>query len=244
MIDLVQLQEDVYGLLMSAPALASVNIVQERRFLVQSQVELDAVWSTPRNGRSGNGVLIEMPALNVTGKNSIFPANLLAVPLVAFQNGDAALTPETGSGLYAEHLAMLLLDLLHHQELKGIGTLYAEEKAVEPARDYEFVNAYRATLFLKTSQTNQTQRCLPVTITNNAGSITLACATAGAEIYYTTDGSTPVKSDALDPINGGSINPASTRYTGAFAANSGDRVRAAAFAFGYNSSSINQEIIA
>lgn len=52
------------------------------------------------------------------------------------------------------------------------------------------------------------------------------------------------KSDALDPINGGSINPASTRYTGAFAANSGDRVRAAAFAFGYNSSSINQEIIA
>jgi hypothetical protein len=243
MIDLLQLQNDVYGLLLSTDALQTVNIVQERRFMLDAQVELDAIWMTPRNGGSGTGILCELPSVDVTGGNSL-PAMMVRVPFVCLQNGDAALTPETGSGLTAETLVQLVLNTLQHQELKGIGTLYAEARAIEPAREFEFINAYRVSFVLQRQQTRQTPRCAPVTITNNAGVITLACATADAEIFYTLDGSTPVRATALDPITAAPINPLSQAYVAPFAVVSGHRVRAVAFAPGYIASQINLEVIA
>lgn len=243
MIDLVQLQDDVFALLMSAAPLSTVNIVQERRFIVQSGIELDTIWQTVRNGRSGCGILCEMPTLNLSGKNSIFPANLLGVPFVVFQNGDVAFAPETGCGLSAEHIAQHVLDILHHQEIQNVGTLYAEERAIEPAREFDFINAYRVTLFLKTSQTNQTLRCAPVSITNNSGTITLATTESGAEIYYTLDGSAPAVATALHPVTGDHINTAATLYSTPFVAVSGQTVRAAAFLFEKNPSRISSQLI-
>lgn len=242
MLDLLQLQRDVYALLMSAPALRSVNIVLERQFLLDSTVELDAIWQTVRNERSGTGILIEMPVIDGPANQSPGPKQNLRLNFVCLQNGDAAFTPETGSGLSAEHLTQLVLDTLHMQELQGIGTLYAEDRAVEAARDYEFVNAYRVGLRLRTAQASQTNRTAPVTITNNSGTVTLACATSGAAIYFTTDGSFP-DAAATHPITGDAINPASTLYTAPFAVNVGDVVRAAAYLAGYNAGQIAQTTI-
>lgn len=239
MIDLVQLQDDLLGLLMSAPALATVNIVQERKFITQQAVQLDAIWSTVRNDRSGTGILIEMPSVDVPGNQAIGPKQNIRPSFVVFQNGDAALTPESGSGLYAETICQLLLDVLHMQEIQGIGTLYAVDRAIEPARDYEFINAYRVFLFLRTAQANQTDRCAPVTITNDAGTVTLACATSGAEIYYTTDGSFPDQA-VVDPVSLSPINPQTRRYTAPFAVNVGDTIRATAYAAGKNNGAITQ----
>lgn len=242
MIDLVSLQNDLFGLLMSAPALNSVNIVLERKLLGQSEIQLDTVWQTVRNTRSGTGILIEMPTVEVPGEQAVGPKQNIRPSFVVFQNGDAALTPDTGSGLYAETLAQLVLDVLHMQEIQGIGTLYAINRTIEPARDYEFINAYRVFLFLKSAQANQTNRTAPVTITNNSGTVTLTCATSGADIYYTTDGSFPDKA-ALDPVSGAAINISSKLYSTPFAVNTGDVVRAAAYAFGYNAGQIARTAI-
>ncbi len=38
MINLLQIQNDIFGLLMSAPQLATVNIVLERKFIMQSEL--------------------------------------------------------------------------------------------------------------------------------------------------------------------------------------------------------------
>lgn len=233
MIDLVQLQNDLFGLLMSAPALRTVNIVLERKFLVQAEVNFDTIWTTVRNGRSGTGVLIEMPSIDVPANQSIGPKQNLRPSFVVFQNGDAALEPSTGSGLYAETLAQLVLDTLHMQELQGIGTLYAQDRAVEPAREYEFVNAYRVSMILRSAQANQTNRTAPVVITITDGVATLTCATSGAEIYYTVDGSFPDQA-ATDPISLTVINSSSQLYAGPFAVTGGQIIRAAAYAAGYN----------
>lgn len=242
MIDLVQLQNDLHGLLMSAPALRAVNIVQERKFLVEQSVELDTIWSTVRNERSGTGILIEMPTIEVPANQSPGPKQNLRVSFVVLQNGDAAFAPETGSQLYAETLAQLVLDILHMQELQGIGTIYATERAIEPARDFEFINAYRVQMTLRTAQANQTNRTAPVTITNNSGTVTLACATSGAAIYYTLDGSFPDQA-ARDAVTGLLINPNSQLYTAPFAVTAGQIVRAAAYASGYNAGQVAKTII-
>lgn len=243
MIDLLQLQEDSLGLLMSAPKLTNVNVVLERKLVMQSQVELDTIWITPRNGRSGTGILVEMPTVDVPGKQSVGPQQNLHASFVAFQNGDMALTPEIGSGLTAEEIAQRILDTLHMQELQGVGTLYAIDRAIEPAREYEFIQAYRVSLFIKSSVANQTQRTAPVTISVNAGEATLACATSGVAIYYTLDGSFPCAAAAQNPVTNESINSGSQLYSAPFAVTSGQVLRAAAFKDGYNAGQIAQQTI-
>ncbi len=241
MIDLVQLQNDLHGLLLSAPALNSVNIVLERKFLVQSEVELDAIWSTVRNGRSGNGLLIEMPRAKVNSPSIQDMPQDITLGVVAFQNGDAAFTPETGSGHFAENLAQLALSILHLQAIIGVGQL--QGVGHEPARDYEFINAERATLRISGVRTPATPRCAAVQYTLDTGMVTLACATTGAKIFYTTDGSTPI-SPTLEDSLGRIVNPQAHLYTAPFAVNSGDRVRAVAQAFAYNASEILNKPIA
>jgi hypothetical protein len=63
MIDLIQVPKVVHGILMSAPQLATVNIIEERKFMVDSERQIDAIWQTIRNGFSGNGLLIEIPEI-------------------------------------------------------------------------------------------------------------------------------------------------------------------------------------
>jgi hypothetical protein len=48
----------------------------------------------------------------------------------------------------------------------------------------------------------------------------------------------------LNPVTAAPVNVQSLRYTAPFAVSSGVRVRAVAFAVGYNTSAINQETIA
>src|SRR6185437_11988933 len=103
-INLLQIQRDVYGLLMSSAALQNVNIVLEQKFIADSQTHIDAIWQTERNGRSGCGILIEVPGINSENNNVSGPPQIVVLTFVSFQNGDMALTPETGSGLYAEEI--------------------------------------------------------------------------------------------------------------------------------------------
>jgi len=240
MIDLVQLQNDTFGLLMSAPALNTVNIVRERTMITKSEVELDAVWQTVRNGRSGNGVLIEEIKAVVNSPNVTGPPQDFVLGFVCFQNGDAAFTPESGSGFFAQNLAQTVQDILHRQNIAGIGTLQGVGTA--PAKDYDFINAIRVTLKIIGSASAQTPRCTPVIITNNAGSVTLTNATAGSSIYYTLDGSTPMDPTMTEIITG-VVNPNATLYTAPFAVTAGQRLRAVAQAFGYNACEITNYLV-
>ncbi len=241
MIDLVQLQKDVYALLLSAPALSTVNIVMERKFMVDASVELDAIWSTVRNERSGNGLLVEIPKARVNSPNIQDMPQDITLGIVAFQNGDAAMTPDTGAGHFAENLAQLALSILHLQAIIGVGQL--QGVGHDPAKDYEFINAERATLRISGVSTPATPRCAALQYTNAANEITLTCATPGAEIFYTVDGSTPHDPALADPL-GNLINPLALEYTVPFTVTAGQRVRAVAQAHGFNASEIINKLIA
>ena len=268
MIDLIQVQKDLYGLLMSAPQLATVNIVEERKFIVEKEIEVDAIWQTnrPLSGinYSGCGLLIEMPDIECDSNNVTGPPQTVVLSFVSFQNGDAAFIkpvaggglvgdgdtpsfpiapiPIAGSGLFAEQIEQFLVDLLHLQCIGGIGTMRVTGRFSEPARDYPGINARRTKIQMTPKQTAHTLRTSIVTVAINDEVATLTCATAGAAIYFTLDGSFPSNPTiAIKPLsvteatpNGEPVNPNSNLYVAPFAVQSGQCIRAAAYLNGLN----------
>ena len=240
MIDLIQLQEDLYGLLMSAPQLATVNIVQERKFILDQQLQVDAIWQTLRNGCQGCGILIEMPSVEVDSNNVSGPPQTVELSFVSFQNGDTAFIPSgpggpAGAGLFAEQIEQFLVDILHLQNLQGIGTMTARGAFSSPARDYPLINARRTKFVCTPKQTAQTPRTAAVQVSINTGLATLSSTTPGAAIWYTMDGSFPSNNAvALDPLSHQPVNPGSQEYTSPIPVATGQTLRAAAYANGLN----------
>jgi len=253
MIDLIQVQDDLYGILMSAPQLATVNIVEERRFRLGSELATDAIWQTIRNNSLGNGLLIELPAILCDSDSVTGPPQQVELSFVSFQNGDAPFTPLSavndgqsrpplrGGGLYAEQIEQYLVDILHLLNIGGIGTLRVTGHSSSPARDYSGVNARRTKILMTPKQTAQTPRTAVVNISVNDSLCTLTTATVNASIYYTLDGSFPGNTTvALEPFSNKPVTPNSTLYTAPFAVNPGQLIRATAYLNGLNPGQIVQ----
>jgi hypothetical protein len=237
MIDLIQIQDDVFGLLMSAPQLATVNIVEERKFILEQAVEWDALWQTNRNGKSGCGILVEQPDVISDSPNVTGPPQSVQLSFVCVQNGDAAFT-ELGSGLFAEEVEQFVIDALHLQAIGGLGVLQIKGQFSSPAQDYPGINARRMKVSMTPFNSAQSQRTAPILAVIAAGQCTLTCSTAAAQIYFTLDGSFPSNAAvAVDPLsvtavpsNPAPINKNSTLYAGPFPVQSGQVLRAAAYA--------------
>ncbi|MBR1722207.1 MAG: chitobiase/beta-hexosaminidase C-terminal domain-containing protein, partial [Treponema sp.] len=91
------------------------------------------------------------------------------------------------------------------------------------------VGSYTVTIFKEVSDGPVTPSCATPAISGNtpfetSTSVTITCGTSGANIYYTTDGSTPSAS--------------STKYTGEFSLSATTTVKAIAICDGYNNSSV------
>ena len=52
------LQEGLYLAFLACDLFAPLNIVLERKFRVDKTIEVDAIWQTPRGGKSGAGLLV------------------------------------------------------------------------------------------------------------------------------------------------------------------------------------------
>ncbi len=231
MTNFVQLQEFLTQSLLANAALENVNIKSWRKLRLESEVDLSTLWLTPRNGRSGAGILVEMPEFTVPHPNLPGPEALLNCPIAILEEPNINLTPGIGTMLSAEEIAQLILEILHDYQLEGFSTLYAKGNAIVPADEFQGVVAYRVTVQLRLPR-EQTARVATPTATEAGGNITLACATADAEIYFTLDDSFP-----------GSGNPVATRYTDTFAAEVGQVLRCAAYKPGAPGSHVSKQTV-
>ena len=239
MINLPQIQEDVFQLLLSLPQLRTVNMVLERKFIADQQVQMDALWQTPRNGRSGNGILIRLPEIEVQSSSVSGPPQTVILKFTSVQNGDAALLREMGGGFLAEDLEQTIIDALHLQSFGALGTIQAEGHFSGEDPQFKEVNSRLTKLRLKPCASKQTPRTAPVAPALSGGRCSLVCATNGAKVFYTLDGSFPANTDvAVLPLPQGKVaapvNQRSKFYTAPFAVKSGQTVRAAAYADGMN----------
>jgi len=229
------LQDAIFYGMASCDLFANLNLVQEKKFRADSEIQMDAIWTTPRGNGSGAGLIVEMPKLVVENPNSL--VNKLVVSAVVIEernvNGSAA-----GTGKTAEQWAQIALEFLRGWIVGSAGGLVVETNAVVPADDWiggdnNGIIALRASVSQKISRPNLTRCATPVIAYAN-GLVTLTAA-SGAEIWFTTDGTMPRNC----PGDNGELP---RRYVAPFAAAAGTLVQAIALEPGKLPSHIAQQL--
>ncbi len=229
MIDLVQLQNDLTFAMQCAERLANVNIVQYRKLRLQSELDGSTVWLTDRNGRSGCGILVEMPEFHAVDANVPGPQGQISVSFAVLEEPNLNFASATGTLLSAEDVAQIIQDELHLGHFEGLGEFYCQGKSLAPANEFPpGIVAYRVTLNLRVAATQTARVNLP-DISEAALSVTLTNTTDGADIYYTLDGTFP-----------GPANPGAIKYTVPFDATGAAEVRWAAYKAGMVGSFVGQ----
>ena len=227
MIDLVQAQADLVGVLKAAPALAALNVIGYREKRLAQELDYAVILSTPRapGGPVGAAAIVLMPTASAANQNVSGPVLDWTFGVVV-QEMDAVNMASGGTQVTAEEWGQLVMDALHLEADEGLGTFRVVGQPMQPEREYVFPACigYRVSVGLSAGRTVQTPRVPQVAKSAAGGSVTLTCPLAGAAIYYTLDGSFP--SEAA----GASL------YTGPVPVASGQALRAAAYKAGYNKS--------
>lgn len=147
--------------------------------------------------------------------------------------GETRAVKESGTKSAAE-IAERVLAVLHHYAEAGVFTSLLPDgntlQLVAPPKEA----AALSSLYLVKLKTTAVLRLVdtvtvadPAIVATNPAAVTITCATAGAAIWYTTDGSMPAPNGTT-----------STRYTGAFDATGAAKVRARAGRWGAKPSAI------
>ncbi|SPE62804.1 hypothetical protein SBV1_900025 [Verrucomicrobia bacterium] len=224
--DFTQLQDDLCQALLSADALANINIVSYYKLRLQSEIDFSSIWLNPRNGRSGCGILVQMPSFEVHSPNVSGPIGDIVHSLTVIEDPMLNFCPATGTLLSAYQVAQIVLDILHLWSNGGSGQVYAATRAIEEAKNFPGPFALTVKLNQKEAR-QQTPRCALPILSQAAGLVTLSCVTAGSAIYYTLDGTFP-----------GPSNPGAQKYAAPFPTPTGKPIRYAAWAPGSNGSAV------
>jgi hypothetical protein len=223
MTDFVKFQNFVAHYLSSYNALDNVNILtRERLLLDESRLPDESLalevlaYLTPRNGHVGAGVIIEKPGFEVGAPNLPGPEGDITLELLVLEDRLANAATD-GTGLAADQICQLIMDALHWQQFEGFGQMFCHRNAMVDAKDFNPIVGYRLKFALRMPR-GQTEKVAQPTITEDALTVTLACTTADAQIYYTLDESYPGRS-----------NPGAILYSAPFVAAVDDIINAAAY---------------
>ena len=168
----------------------------------------NALLTAGGNGtKRGAGVLILMPIAGTTHPD--IPGPILdpfIVPALIMENAQLNYG-STGTNKTAEDILARYLQVLHQWQPGGTvdGCVVPGPHAVtELPKEFRDQGLTGYTVALGTQfRLAELTRCAGPVITLTGATATLTCATAGAAIYFTTDGSTPLSSNSLaQPYSG------------------------------------------
>lgn len=216
---LEQLQADVTGILRATPGLTLANIIQDNKGDLEGNLETELATAHSDSGKAGLAIIVL--AVEVTGAEE----NLPGPPLEALVNIQCIELVEMnrsvtdGTGIRSSTAATRVLGALHHTSL-DTHVLYAAKHPIRPLPMRDGFVAHMVSI-RTTLNGLPTLKTGPVTPSwdDEAGTLSLACATPHAVIHYTVDGSFP-----------GPGASGSTLYAGPVPLVPGNRLRAAAYA--------------
>jgi len=239
MLDLLQAQKDLFGVLASSAQLASYNVVLQRKEQLVSETYVATALTTPRNGCAGQCVIVEMPESTCEEQNVpgpimdwVFPVWVLESPQLSAALAQPGL-PAKGTGGSCEATMQMIFDEVHHYADDRLSTFVPAPQSHVAAPLGTVALGYRLRFQLKKAKNVQTQRTGQVTVVLGAGTADFVCAAdMGAAIWYTLDGSFPY--NFTGPTSSGEASTAQL-YTGASVATApgtGQVVRARAYGAG------------
>ncbi len=197
---LTRLQDDVFAVLANTPGLADACILVDNAGDIENAVARALQNLTLANGKRGLAVIIMLPEITQAQKNLPGPPMLGKLELQVIEqvliNRDAA----NGTLVRSSVAALRVLGALHLQ-LLGDLLLYGDTEPVKPLPVKAGHVSHVVSLHYRLDQVLLTQKCADVaasvgTPVSGVTPVTLTCATAGASIYYTTDGSYPAPTHA------------------------------------------------
>lgn len=198
-----------------------------------SRVQKAATGTLEKAGKYGCAIFIESPDAN--SKDETIGPRLVTVPQITVIEKPEINLLDHGTGKSAERVALYIAQLLFQQ---FIGRLTADvtmgtfgKAKINTPKEPESPRLVTITFELDVQPT-PLARCGQCTITAAALQVTLACATSGAEIYYTTDGSYPYAG-----------NTEATLYAAPFTVETGTTVRAVAHKLGLTASPVLGKLI-
>lgn len=238
----LRLDLEIYYRTLADSYFADVMVATERPLVTGAQKAIDTFVASLTLGagnaskKQGAGILVLMPVADVSHENIpgpdldkvVIPSLIMEWPLLNYGS--------RGTGLPAEDLLVRFLQLHHHTNVNGATSyaIVASEGAIGPLpREFRDRGIIGYTVALRTGfPLAQLAKCALPSISPSSGAysqtITLACATSGAAIYYTTDGTPPF-----------SGNAAATLYSAPFALAAAGTLRVGAQKTGTAPSNVN-----
>lgn len=211
----------------SAFEFVPVNIYRPRdsgeALKIQTAIDSALAGKVKKNGKAGLAVCVFMPEAETLQPNAPGPMLELVLTLRVYE--DVTINESaSGTGITAEQCALNILASLHHWT-RGNQTVIADKKAIRPVEDRARI-IYDVNVRLNAAPPFAARVAAPV-ITEEEINVSIACATSGAAIYYTQDGSTPAPGNEAATLYAAPFEPAPQAF-----------IRAAAYKSGLLSSNI------
>jgi hypothetical protein len=219
-------QDDFFARLSLDSFFAEISVLEQRKGVTESDVEVALSTLNEKAGKIGAVVIVLMPDLVPTEPDAPGPEyrvrSTVQVITQALFNESA-----TGTQKSAEQIAQRVRQLLHRF---GTGAGVFSFAGMEPIAQDAGKVSYGVT-FTRLARDEDLPRCGTPLIDPDEGAapqlVTLTCATAGASLYSTTDGSYP-----------SSANDAATLYTAPFNVATACTLRVAAEKAGMQQSNV------
>lgn len=192
----LQLQLDMAGFMASHSLFDYVPIICEYRDEQAGDALLDDLvlkqlkGQSPKNGKWGLCVILSFPEAKTDAPNSPGLVENFSMMVQIVESKAHNRAPGTGTGIRADDMYENVKRMLHLHSPDGEHALIV----IKGEQDLSLPSTLRGFIIQVESKAHALQPFEKVkapTITFNAGVMTLACATAEAAIYYTTDGSFP-----------------------------------------------------
>jgi hypothetical protein len=218
---LSQLQQECADRLLSDSLFAHIPVLTERIKDIESEIQRALGPFNGQAGKTGLVAILLTPTANVNFENVFGPFfDEIKIVVRLVENVPVNQDPNSGTNIPAAQAAEAVCNLLHHFKPDGAnGPITSQRPAISLGND---PNHLSYDCLFKTS--GGLNAILPQvaapSIATESGTVTLTCATGGAAIFYTTNGSNAM------PRNG-------TLYTAPFTPGAGLALKARAWLAGY-----------
>lgn len=228
------LQADLVGRIEADAMFTTITVLDERKGLTESDVQMAISSMTAKGGRSGVATIVLAPTADDEMPDAVLGPLTWSVTLLVIEDPLVNTDATTGTGYAAMTVARRLHRILKHYRAAGlVHAMVPGRPCISPAKTDFAPVAVEVKFKCQEADAGREYKVGLPTISPAGGTVpqtvTLACATAGAGIYYTLDGTHPH-----------SGNTTATLYTVPFSISTAKVLRVAAFKTGFVGSDINR----